>query len=164
MDRITFSEIPSTEWVNEILRDGNIVVLEDEVLLLRENFFIAGRKDAMTRGRNVQRKSAMQLLEGIDRDSTVRVLSHQATQFAELEEAGADLLFCGHTHGGGFFPLSAIARAVSKRTGRTHYGYWKGETMQAVVTSGAGNWVGPQLRILTNNEVAVINVSFTNSY
>ena len=148
----------STERIAEILQAADIVLLQDEVYTVRENLHIAGCRDARPIGMNAERKTPAELIAGLE--GTIIVLDHQPVQFAQLEKAGADLTLCGHTHSGQLFPLNLITRRIFKKAGATHYGYWQGETMQAVVTSGAGFW-GPQVRIGTNSEVAVININFT---
>jgi len=147
----------STQRILEILKKAGITVLQDEVFQVRENLFIAGRKDARPIGMDAQRENAQDLLAGID--GTIIMLDHQPTQFAQNEQAGVDLLLCGHTHKGQIFPANIITRFIYKKAGAVDYGYWKGNTMQAVVTSGAGFW-GPPVRIGTNSEIAVINIKF----
>ena len=156
IDRMSFSGT-GTEQIEEILKTAGIVLLKDEVKEIRSNLFIAGRKDASPIGRSADRKIAQELLSGIN--GTIIMLDHQPTEFAQIEQAGADLLFCGHTHKGQVFPSTLITRGIFKKAGSTYYGYWQGRTMQAVVTSGAGVW-GPPLRIGTNSEIAVINIDF----
>jgi predicted MPP superfamily phosphohydrolase len=146
-----------TERIAEILKKADITLLQDEVFQISPDFFIAGRKDARPIGMNARRKSAAELLEGID--GTIIMLDHQPVQFAQNEQAGADLLLCGHTHRGQIFPVNIITRLIYKKAGAVHYGYWKGRTMQAVVTSGAGFW-GPPVRVGTNSEIAVIDINF----
>jgi len=147
----------STQRIEEVLKTTGITLLNDETWLIRENMYIAGRKDARPIGMNAERKMPGELLSDIE--GTIIVLDHQPTQFAQLEQAGAGLVLSGHTHKGQLFPATLITCAIFKKTGATYYGYWQGQNMQAVVTSGAGFW-GPPLRIGTNSEVAVINVSF----
>jgi predicted MPP superfamily phosphohydrolase len=106
---------------------------------------------------NAQRKTVEELCESLE--GTVIMLDHQPAEFARSEQAGVDLLLCGHTHKGQVFPATLIAREIFKKSGATYYGYWKGQVMQAVVTSGAGIW-GPPVRIGTNSEVVIINVNF----
>jgi len=156
VDRISF-EGGRTERILQILKDSNIIVLQDDVLEIREGIYLAGRKDARPIGMNVVRKTVEELLAGIN--GTIIMIDHQPEQFPQSEKAGVDLLLCGHTHSGQLFPSTLITRAIFNRAGSTSYGYWKGETMQAIVTSGAGIW-GPPVRVGTNSEVAVINVSF----
>jgi len=147
----------STERITEILKKAGITVLQDDVFQIREGLFVAGRKDARPIGMNAQREKAQDLLAGTE--GTIIMLDHQPTQFAQNEQAGVELLLCGHTHKGQVFPANIITRFIYGKAGAVHYGYWKGRTMQAVVTSGAGFW-GPPVRIGTNSEIAVINIEF----
>ena len=151
--------------ITEILHEAGVVVLQDEVRKIRENLFLAGRKDARPIGMNAGRKTSEELCAGID--GTIIVLDHQPVQFPQLEQAGADLVLSGHTHAGQLFPANLLTRVIFKKSGATHYGYWQGAErakapMQAVVTSGAGFW-GPPVRIGTNSEVVVINVHFAQN-
>jgi predicted MPP superfamily phosphohydrolase len=146
-----------TERITEILKKAGFTLLQDEVIQIRPDFFIAGRKDARPIGMSARRKSSKELLENID--GTIIMLDHQPVQFAQNEQAGVDLLLCGHTHRGQIFPVNIMTRFIYKKAGAVHYGYWKGQTMQAVVTSGAGFW-GPPIRVGTNSEIAVININF----
>jgi len=157
IDRMSFSET-RTQRIEEILKEADIVVLQDEARAISEGLYIAGRRDARPIGGNVpQRKTAVELLEGIE--GTIIALDHQPVQFAQLEQAGADLVFSGHTHRGQLFPANIITWLIYKKAGAVHYGYWQGKSMQAIVTSGAGFW-GPPLRIATNSEVAIIDIDF----
>jgi predicted MPP superfamily phosphohydrolase len=156
VDRQSFSG-GSTQRIAEILKRADITLLYDEVFQIREDLFAAGRRDARPIGMNAERKNAQELLSGIG--GTIIMLDHQPVQFAQNEQAGVDLLLCGHTHKGQIFPANIMTHFIYKRAGAVHYGYWKGQTMQAVVTSGAGFW-GPPVRIGTNSEIAVIDIKF----
>jgi predicted MPP superfamily phosphohydrolase len=147
----------STERIEEALKGSGLTLLQDEAREIHENLYIAGRKDARPIGMRVERKTAQELLAGIE--GTVIALDHQPTQFTELEQAGAGLVLSGHTHRGQIFPSTLITYFIYKLSGSTYYGYWRGNTIQAVVTSGAGFW-GPPLRIGTNSEVVVIDIKF----
>jgi predicted MPP superfamily phosphohydrolase len=145
--------------ITAFLKEANITLLEDEAALVRPGLYVAGRRDARPIGMSRSRLEAAELLAPLDRENVIIALDHQPTQFPLLEEAGADLLFCGHSHRGQLFPANLVTRAIFKKAGGTHYGYWRGKTMQAVVTSGAGLW-GPPVRVGTNSEVAVIDLTF----
>jgi len=147
----------STQRIEDALKNSGLKLLQDETLKVRGNLYIAGRRDARPIGMRAERITAWELLSGIE--GTVIVLDHQPTQFSELEQAGAGLVLSGHTHRGQIFPSTLITYLIYKLSGSTYYGYWRGETMQAVVTSGAGFW-GPPLRVGTNSEVAVIDIKF----
>ena len=156
IDRTGFSG-GSTQRIEEVLKNSSLKLLQDEVREVRDNLYIAGRRDARPIGMKAERKSPLELLAGIE--GTVIVLDHQPTQFAELEQAGAGLVLSGHTHKGQIFPSTLITYFIYKLSGSTYYGYWRGNTVQAVVTSGAGFW-GPPLRVGTNSEAVVVDIKF----
>jgi predicted MPP superfamily phosphohydrolase len=147
----------NSERIESILSSAGIVTLNDESRKIRDNLHIVGRKDARPIGMNAQRKTAEELCNGLE--GTIIMLDHQPSEFGLSEQAGVDLLLCGHTHKGQVFPATLIARGIFKKSGSTYYGYWEGQAMQAVVTSGAGIW-GPPIRIGTSSEVVIINVNF----
>jgi len=147
----------STQRIEGILKGSSLTLLQDEAWKVRDNLYIAGRRDARPIGMNAERKTPRELLADIE--GTIIVLDHQPTQFAELEQAGAGLVLSGHTHRGQIFPSTLITYFIYKLSGSTYYGYWRGRTVQALVTSGAGFW-GPPLRVGTNSEVAVIDIKF----
>jgi len=160
VDRLSLSG-SSTERIESFLREAGITLLLDEAAAIGDNLYIAGRRDARPIGMNAKRKTAAELCNSIS-DGTARtliVLDHQPTQFDKIEAAGADLVLSGHTHRGQLFPGNIITKIMYRKMGASHYGYWRGNTLQAVITSGAGYW-GPPLRVATNNEVAVIDITF----
>jgi predicted MPP superfamily phosphohydrolase len=110
---------------------------------------------------NEERKPATEITAGLDKSRPLIFLNHQPSDFREDEEAGADLVLTGHTHKGQFFPGNLFTVNIFKSAGATHYGYMKGRSAQLLVTSGAGVW-GPPLRIASNSEVAVINITNRN--
>jgi predicted MPP superfamily phosphohydrolase len=156
VDRMSLSG-GSTGSIEEFLKEAGIVLLQDEVRSVRDNLYIAGRRDARPIGADAARKTPEELLADID--GTVIVLDHQPTEFPLLEKAGANLTLSGHTHRGQVFPGSIVTYFLYKNMGASHYGYWKGDHMQAVITSGTGIW-GPPLRVATDSEVAVIDIKF----
>jgi len=160
VDRMSLSG-NSTERIEVFLREAGITLLQDESAAIGNNIYIVGRRDARPIGMNARRKTAAELCAAVS-DVTARtliVLDHQPTQFDKIEAAGADLVLSGHTHRGQLFPANIITKIMYRKMGASHYGYWRGDTLQAVITSGAGYW-GPPLRVATNNEVAVIDVTF----
>jgi len=157
-----------TERIEAFLREAGITLLQDEGAAIRDTVYVAGRRDARPIGMRAQRKTAAELCAAIfdgaavpddETPRTLIVLDHQPTQFAEIEAAGADMVLCGHTHRGQLFPANLVTKSMYRKAGAAHYGYWRGDGLQAVITSGAGYW-GPPLRVGTNSEVAVIDVTF----
>ncbi|MDR0447630.1 MAG: metallophosphoesterase [Treponema sp.] len=161
VDRISFGgtnpERGGTDNINNFLKGAGILLLQDEVLLITDSFYLAGRRDIRPIGGLNIRKSAVELIEGIDKSKPLIVMDHQPVDFPGIEDAGADLILSGHTHKGQFFPGNIATARIFKEAGAVHYGYWQGNSAQAVVTSGAGVW-GPPIRVATRSEVSVIDV------
>jgi predicted MPP superfamily phosphohydrolase len=162
-----FRDDAGTDRIAEFLREANILLLADEAVRIWDTVYIAGRRDARPIGMRQSRISAAELAARAgggtaDSERVLVMLDHQPVEFPQIEAAGVDLLLCGHTHKGQIFPANLITRRVFSKAGATHYGYWQGKTMQAVVTSGAGVW-GPPLRVGTNSETAVIDIRFSGN-
>jgi len=163
VDRISLRRTGGTgsgmDGIKAFLETANIVFLLDEVVMPSGDIYLAGRKDARPIGLRQERKSAAELTAGLDLNGpkALIVLDHQPVDYSNLEKAGADLILSGHTHRGQFFPANLATRIIFKKAGATHYGYWRGSTAQAVVSSGAGVW-GPPIRVATGSEVAVVDV------
>ena len=63
-----------------------------------------GRMDKSAGGR----KSASEMIEGLDSDKYMIMLDHQPSDYAAEAEAGADLVLSGHTHGGQMLPINKV--------------------------------------------------------
>ena len=86
------------------------------------------------------------------------MLDHQPSDFAREAAAGADLVLCGHTHGGQFIPIRRAGEllGVNDRT----YGYERRGGTDFIVSSGISNWT---FRFKTGcfSEYVVIDVAGT---
>jgi predicted MPP superfamily phosphohydrolase len=160
VDRFSFRGEGKTEHIHDFLKTVNIDFLQDEVVLIKDDFYLAGRKDARPIGIREERKPVSELAAGLDKSRPLIVMDHQPVDFKGNEEAGADLIFSGHTHRGQFFPGNIATKRIFRAAGAVHYGYWRGRSSQAVVSSGAGVW-GPPIRVATRSEVAVVDVWFS---
>ncbi len=67
-------------------------------------------------------------------------------------------MLSGHTHNGQLFPGTLLIQPFWENP----YGVLQKGEMTSVVTSGAGVW-GPAMRVGTNCEVVVVEVSFLPS-
>jgi len=164
VDRISLGILrggASTERIHDFLKSAGVTLLLDEVVLVGDSFYLAGRRDARPIGMSITRKSAAELASGLDASKPFIFLDHQPVDFPAEEEAGADLILAGHTHRGQFFPGNIVTAHIYKNAGAIHYGYWKGRSAHGIVTSGAGTW-GPAVRVATNSEVAVVDIKFGN--
>ena len=159
VDRLSFREEGRTDRIYDFLKTVNIDFLLDDVVLVRDRFYLAGRRDARPIGSSQGRKTAAELSAGLDVSKPLVFLDHQPVDFPAEDEAGADLILAGHTHRGQFFPGNVATRRIYRNSGAVHYGYWRGNSAQGVVSSGAGVW-GPPIRIATRSEVVIIEIVF----
>ena len=145
--------ISGIEACIQFLEQTPVCVLRDTVVTLPNGVQLVGRDDRQ----NSLRKDLTQLTRDIDPSRPVIVLDHQPVEISQTVEAGADLLFCGHTHNGQVWPLNWL----TKKMFEISYGYEKREQTHIYVSSGLSLW-GPPFRIGTQSEMAVINLEITN--
>lgn len=94
-------------------------------------------------------------MAGIDTDRLVISLEHEPRFLRQNADAGVDVMLCGHTHDGQFFPLNiAIRTAWENPAGLKTVG-----RMTSVVTSGVGVY-GPDMRIGTDADISVVDIQF----
>ena len=149
----------SIDDISRFLSETVIKLLADEVVPVqspdgKSGIYVAGRRDARPIGMQSSRLSVQELAVS---ENMVILLDHQPVELPEAALAGVDLVLCGHTHKGQFFPGNLFTRSIFKKAGGTHYGHWQKGNTQAIVSSGAGVW-GPSIRIGTNSEIVVIDV------
>ena len=137
------------------LEKNGVVILEDEAVDLGE-LTVAGRKDRSEEQRSGGRLSAAALLGGVDQADYIVVLDHQPYDFDGEAAAGADLVLCGHTHGGQFIPVRHVGEWVGENTLR--YGHERRQGTDFVVSSGISNWA---LRFKTGCRSEIVVVDLT---
>jgi hypothetical protein len=82
----------------------------------------------------------------------VRVLlAHQPASFPAAAAAGADLVLSGHTHGGQYFPWTALIGLVEPRP----RGWYRIGASALRVSPGTGHW-GPPMRLCAPAEISVV--------
>lgn len=140
--------------MKKFLEDSNIHILEDESVLINDQFYVIGRKDAsLTEKIHETRKAPAQLTEKLDRDKPIIMIDHQPKELQELADAGVDLDLCGHTHDGQTFPGNFTIKLMWENP----CGLLSKDNMTNITTSGAGVW-GPAIRIGTDSEICSINI------
>ena len=140
--------------MKKFLKDSNIHILEDESVLINDQFYVIGRKDAsLTEKIHKTRKAPAQLTEKLDRDKPIIMIDHQPKELQELADAGVDLDLCGHTHDGQTFPGNFTIKLMWENP----CGLLIKDNMTNITTSGAGVW-GPAMRIGTDSEICSINI------
>ena len=140
--------------MKKFLKDSNIHILEDESVLINDQFYVIGRKDAsLTEKIHETRKAPAQLTEKLNRDKPIIMIDHQPKELQELADAGVDLDLCGHTHNGQTFPGNFTIKLMWENP----CGLLSKDNMTNIATSGAGVW-GPAMRIGTDSEICSINI------
>ena len=140
--------------MKKFLKDSNIHILEDESVLINDQFYVIGRKDvSLTEKIHETRKAPAQLTEKLDRDKPIIMIDHQPKELQELADAGVDLDLCGHTHNGQTFPGNFTIKLMWENP----CGLLSKDNMTNITTSGAGVW-GPAMRIGTDSEICSINI------
>ena len=141
--------------VAEFMKKAGIEILEDESTVVAGDITLIGRVDASKPNSDEGRKSIEELMEGVDRSRPVICIDHQPEGLEEAAAAGVDIDLSGHTHDGQIFPGNLVLKLVWDNP----YGMLKVGDMYSIVTSGVGVW-GPAMRVGTDSEIAVIDVSF----
>lgn len=140
----------------EFAKKAGIQMLDDEVTLIDDAFYLVGRKDVQKPGDGTtNRMEPEEILGDLDKTKPIIVLEHQPKQLEELEVAGADMQLCGHTHDGQMFPGNLTIKLMWENA----CGYLKKGNLHSIVTSGVGVW-GPAMRVGTDCEICPITVHF----
>ncbi len=142
----------TTDDLREEFKKNGVKVLEDESVLVNDLFYIVGRQDRSVRNR----ASVQDLLKDLDASRYIVVLDHQPQEFEQEESAGADLVLCGHTHGGQMFPVGILGE-VSGANQKTYGLETRGNT-NIIVSSGISDWA-IKFKTFTVSEFTVIDVT-----
>lgn len=159
-----FQALPFDEGVrgremDDFVRDCGIIMLEDQAVLLEDAVWLIGRMDYENIGDGTRNRASIQeLMEGVAQDKPVFVIDHEPRFLQESADAGVDVLFSGHTHDGQFFPLSIPVDSVWENP----CGVLRKDNMTSVVTAGAGTY-GPNMRIGTDADITVVNITFAGN-
>jgi predicted MPP superfamily phosphohydrolase len=132
-------------------------VLSDKVVDAADGgIVLVCREDGEKTGDGTRKRmNADELMKGIDTTRPVLVLEHEPSDFANLDEAGADLVLSGHTHAGQIFPGTLVTQFFNEN----NYGLKRFGDLQSVVTSGIG-FYGPPLRVGCDSEIMVLDIQF----
>ncbi len=157
-DKGYFSE-SNRGWTNAELRSGleqnGVIVLEDESIQTGDGLCIVGRKDRSEKQRGGERMTAEELLSKVDREQYIVMLDHQPHDFDGEAAAGADLVLCGHTHGGQFIPISHIGEWIGENDLR--YGHERRGGTDFIVSSGISNWTF-KFKTGCRSEIVVVDI------
>lgn len=138
------------------LSDHRINILRDDITLVDEEIYIAGREDRDRKRFTGNKRATLEsILSGIDRSKPIILLDHQPFNLIEAEKYQVDLQISGHTHNGQFWPFSLITRKIYELS----QGYKKKGNTHFYISSGFGTW-GPPVRIGTRPEIVQITLIF----
>ena len=145
----------SLELINEMVKNG-IVVLRDETVLIGDFAYIIGRRDfSEVREQNGKRASMDKLVKDLDKGKYIIVADHQPTDYDNQAKAEVDLVLSGHTHGGQLFPFNRIGKWIGAND--LIYGHDKRRNTDFIVTSGISDWA-IKFKTGTKSEYVVINI------
>ena len=146
-----------SEEMERFVSDCGIVMLSDEVKLIDDSFYVIGRKDYENAGDGTKERASLEsLMNGLDTSRMIISLEHEPRFLQENADAGVDVMLCGHTHDGQFFPLNIVIRSAWENPA----GLLKKDDMYSIVTSGVGVY-GPDMRIGTDADITVVDITLT---
>ncbi len=118
---------------------------------------IVGVNDLFGRSREAYMPDLDAAYQNARRDLPTLLLMHQPKFVTEVQNSPyrADLILCGHTHGGQMAPFSLVVMA--QQGGYLSGLYRVSQHTQMYVSSGTGYW-GPPMRFGTRTEITLIEV------
>ncbi len=136
------------------LEEHNITFVRDTTIKIADAFYLAGREDR-SKNSSSKRKDISAIINGIDHSLPIIMMDHQPFNLGEVEAAGVDVQFSGHTHHGQLWPLNYITQAMYEVSA----GYLKKGNSHFYVSNGFGSW-GPPVRIGNRPEIVEITIKF----
>lgn len=124
----------SKSELEDELKKNKIRILEDESILINDEFYIIGRKDFEEKNR----KSIDSLTKDLDKNKYMIVMDHQPTDYENESNSKVDLVLSGHTHGGQLIPIIALNKLFSENC--RVYGCEKRDNTNFIVSSGISDW------------------------
>lgn len=137
------------------LEANHVIVLQDEVVLLNDRFYLIGRQDLSEERPGSSRASMEELTAGLDAEKYSIVLDHQPHDYEAQEAACVDLVLSGHTHAGQFFPINYMGEwtGIDDKT----YGLERRGDTDFIVTSGLSDWA-IQFKTGCKSEYVIIDI------
>lgn len=136
----------------DFFKQAGITLLENQTAVLPNGVQLAGLKDIKTAG--VSAAQVTQLVDSLNPQQPVILLSHTPLYAEEAAAHGADLMLSGHTHNGQLWPFNYLVRLQFPRV----YGLFDVNGMKFYITSGVFYW-GIPLRLFAPAEIPIIEVN-----
>lgn len=145
-----------SEKMTNFMKECNIKLINDESVLINDEFYLVGRRDTDKPGtEDGTRAEISELTKGLDKTKPIFVLSHEPDELQKTADAGADIDFSGHTHDGQLFPGNLTIGLFWENP----CGMIKKDNMYSIVTSGVGVY-GTFMRVGTDAEICSVDIDF----
>lgn len=144
------------EKMTNFMKECNIKLINDESVLINDEFYLVGRRDTDKPGtEDGTRAEISELTKDLDKTKPIFVLSHEPDELQKTADAGADIDFSGHTHDGQLFPGNLTIGLFWENP----CGMIKKDNMYSIVTSGVGVY-GTFMRVGTYAEICSVDIDF----
>ena len=142
-----------SEKMTNFMKECNIKLINDESVLINDEFYLVGRRDTDKPGtEDGTRAEISELTKNLDKTKPIFVLSHEPDELQKTADAGADIDFSGHTHDGQLFPGNLTIGL-----------FWENPCgmikKDNIVTSGVGVY-GTFMRVGTDAEICSVDIDF----
>lgn len=145
-----------SEKMTNFMKECNIRLINDESVLINDEFYLVGRRDTDKPGtEDGTRAEISELTKDLDKTKPIFVLSHEPDELQKTADAGADIDFSGHTHDGQLFPGNLTIGLFWENP----CGMIKKDNMYSIVTSGVGVY-GTFMRVGTDAEICSVDIDF----
>ena len=145
-----------SEKMTKFMKECNIKLINDESVLINDEFYLVGRRDTDKPGtEDGTRAEISELTKDLDKTKPIFVLSHEPDELQKTADAGADIDFSGHTHDGQLFPGNLTIGLFWENP----CGMIKKDNMYSIVTSGVGVY-GTFMRVGTDAEICSVDIDF----
>ena len=145
-----------SEKMTNFMKECNIKLINDESVLINDEFYLVGRRDTDKPGtEDGTRAEISELTKDLDKTKPIFVLSHEPDELQKTADAGADIDFSGHTHDGQLFPGNLTIGLFWENP----CGLIKKDNMYSIVTSGVGVY-GTFMRVGTDAEICSVDIDF----
>lgn len=145
-----------SEKMTNFMKECNIKLINDESVLINDEFYLLGRRDTDKPGtEDGTRAEISELTKDLDKTKPIFVLSHEPDELQKTADAGADIDFSGHTHDGQLFPGNLTIGLFWENP----CGMIKKDNMYSIVTSGVGVY-GTFMRVGTDAEICSVDIDF----
>lgn len=146
----------NSEKMTNFMKECNIKLINDESVLINDEFYLVGRRDTDKPGtEDGTRTEISELTKDLDKTKPIFVLSHEPDELQKTADAGADIDFSGHTHDGQLFPGNLTIGLFWENP----CGMIKKDNMYSIVTSGVGVY-GTFMRVGTDAEICSVDINF----